>query len=96
MAPAAIEPISSFSDRDGHALEDLSDNIDAVNVLKAEIKEKAMHEASEFDAEKDKTQFRQYEEACDRVKSFYKELAIPDSVVMCKTNKYPDNMKNRP
>jgi inositol oxygenase len=32
-----------------------------------------MSSASEFDAEKDKTQFRQYEEACDRVKSFYRE-----------------------
>lgn len=28
---------------------------------------------SAFDAEKDKTQFRQYEDACDRVKTFYKE-----------------------
>ena len=28
---------------------------------------------SDFDTEKDKTQFRRYEEACDRVKSFYKE-----------------------
>ena len=26
-----------------------------------------------FDAEKDKTQFRRYEEACDRVKTFYRE-----------------------
>lgn len=29
--------------------------------------------ASEFDASKDKTQFRRYEEACDRVKNFYRE-----------------------
>lgn len=28
---------------------------------------------SAFDTEKDKTKFRQYEEACDRVKAFYKE-----------------------
>ncbi|KAI0039087.1 DUF706-domain-containing protein, partial [Auriscalpium vulgare] len=28
---------------------------------------------SSFEAAKDKTQFRQYEEACDRVKNFYKE-----------------------
>ena len=28
---------------------------------------------SRFDAEKDKTQFRQYEEACERVKNFYRE-----------------------
>src|ERR1035438_1946605 len=37
------------------------------------MKEKSMSEKSEFDAEKDKTKFRQYEEACDRVKSFYRE-----------------------
>jgi len=72
MAPSAIEPV--HSDRDGLALEDLSDDIDAVNVLKDQLKkEKAMHEKSEFDAEKDKTQFRQYEDACDRVKNFYRE-----------------------
>ena len=28
---------------------------------------------SEFDAQKNKAQFRQYEDACDRVKNFYKE-----------------------
>ena len=28
---------------------------------------------SQFDSEKDKSQFRRYEEACDRVKAFYKE-----------------------
>jgi len=30
-----------------------------------------MHEKSEFDADKDKTKFRQYEDASDRVKNFY-------------------------
>lgn len=74
MAPSAIEPVSTYPERDGLALEELSDDIDAVNVLKANMKkEKAMLEASEFDAEKDKTKFRQYEEACDRVKNFYRE-----------------------
>jgi len=29
--------------------------------------------ASAFDTEKDKAQFRRYEEACDRVKTFYAE-----------------------
>lgn len=71
MAPAL--DFEARSDRDGQGLEDLSDNIDAVNVLKAEIKERTMMEKSEFDADKDKTQFRQYENACDRVKAFYKE-----------------------
>jgi inositol oxygenase len=32
-----------------------------------------MSEKSEFDVDKDKTKFRQYEEACDRVKGFYRE-----------------------
>ncbi len=35
--------------------------------------ENDIYEAALFDAEKDKTQFRQYEAACDRVKSFYRE-----------------------
>lgn len=32
-----------------------------------------MREKSEFDDDKDKTKFRQFEEACDRVKAFYRE-----------------------
>jgi hypothetical protein len=40
-----------------------------VNVLKG----KMWNEQSEFDETKDKTQFRDYESACDRVKAFYKE-----------------------
>jgi Family of unknown function (DUF706). len=31
------------------------------------------NERSEFDETKDKTQFRDYDSACDRVKAFYKE-----------------------
>jgi len=77
MAPIALDTLSSPSPsekRDGLALESLSDDIDAVNVLKDQMKnEKSMLEKSEFDAEKDKTKFRQYEDACDRVKAFYKE-----------------------
>jgi inositol oxygenase len=53
------------------ALEDTSDNIDAVNSMKA---------ASKFDAEKDKAQFRQYEDACDRVKNFYREQHLKQTV----------------
>jgi hypothetical protein len=34
---------------------------------------KLWDDESEFDAKKDKAQFRQYEDACDRVKNFYKE-----------------------
>lgn len=80
-----------FSKRDGHALEDLSDAIDDVNVLKDTLKkqqaaekkqqeERDLYEQSEFDQDKDKTQFRQYEDACDRVKNFYKEQHTKQTV----------------
>lgn len=60
-------------------LDKVSDEIDEVNVLKLKQKdavEKTQAEidydlASKFDQEKDKAAFRQYEEACDRVKNFY-------------------------
>lgn len=42
-----------------------------VNILKGNNTK--WNDESEFDANKDKTQFRQYEDACDRVKGFYKE-----------------------
>jgi inositol oxygenase len=86
MAPGAIyEPnvAENFYDRrDGLALEALSDDIDQVNVIKAALKvkqgtatqeEKTIYMQSQFDADKDKIHFRQYEEACDRVKNFYRE-----------------------
>ncbi|KAG2088650.1 inositol oxygenase [Suillus cothurnatus] len=53
----------------GHELDAVSDAVDDVNVLKAKI----WDSQSEFDSTKDKTTFRQYENACDRVKNFYKE-----------------------
>ncbi|KAK2765194.1 hypothetical protein FQN54_008893 [Arachnomyces sp. PD_36] len=73
--PGAVDPIFNAS-RDGQALENTSDNIDTVNVLKAKLKtppQKGLYEESTFDKDKDKTQFRQYEDACDRVRNFYKE-----------------------
>lgn len=84
MTPSAISPPLGLShaDRDGLALEELSDDIDAVNLLKAALKasttakqnkEKDISEKSEWDAGKNKIQFRQYESACDRVRNFYKE-----------------------
>jgi len=42
---------------------------DVVNVLKGKL----WDDRSEFDQEKDKNTFRDYEGACDRVKNFYKE-----------------------
>ncbi|KAI6901450.1 hypothetical protein KC348_g16469, partial [Hortaea werneckii] len=66
----------NFNDhRDGLALEATSDAVDEVNVLKAAMRVKNgnatkeevdIYEKSQFDSEKDKTQFRQYEDACDR------------------------------
>jgi inositol oxygenase len=76
MAPTAIDSYPDAGHSAGQALEDLSDNIDAVNLLKANMKKEAASkafEASQFDSSKDKTQFRQYEDACDRVKNFYRE-----------------------
>ncbi|KAA6408920.1 MAG: inositol oxygenase 1 [Lasallia pustulata] len=79
MAPVATDPIVFNTERDGLALEETSDKIDTVNVLKANLKnetaqsERDIHEQAAFDAENDKTQFRQYEAACDRVNNFYRE-----------------------
>ncbi|GLB05196.1 hypothetical protein AtubIFM57258_011232 [Aspergillus tubingensis] len=84
MAPVAVAPESPVfnTKRDGQALEELSDAIDNVNVLKDNMKkqEKGLYEESEFDKSKDKTKFRQYEDACDRVKNFYKEQHTKQTV----------------
>ncbi|KAK2934141.1 hypothetical protein FoTM2_005386 [Fusarium oxysporum f. sp. vasinfectum] len=64
MAPGAV--VDDFSSHDGQALEVLSDKIDDVNVIKYD-------ETSKFDKEKDKNTFRQYADATDRVKNFYRE-----------------------
>ncbi|KAI2468009.1 DUF706-domain-containing protein [Annulohypoxylon bovei var. microspora] len=68
MAPGIL--LDDTASRNGLELEETSDHIDAVNVLKGQPK---YDDKSQFDSEKDKTQFRQYEEACDRVKNFYRE-----------------------
>src|ERR1700753_1967849 len=87
MAPAAIFETPNVNEdfnshKDGLALEATSDAVDEVNVLKAAMRVKNgtatqeevdIYERSQFDAEKDKTQFRPYEKACDRVKNFYRE-----------------------
>jgi inositol oxygenase len=80
----------NFNDhKDGLALEATSDAIDSVNVLKAALRVKngtataeeiSIYESSQFDVEKDKTQFRQYEDACDRVKNFYLEQHTKQTV----------------
>ncbi|KHN98630.1 myo-inositol oxygenase [Metarhizium album ARSEF 1941] len=65
MAPSAVAEFPSTT-HDGQVLERLSDAVDDVNYIKYDSEAK-------FDGGKDRTQFRQYEEACDRVKNFYRE-----------------------
>ncbi|GAW13067.1 hypothetical protein EKO27_g7893 [Xylaria grammica] len=78
MAPGILV---DDTNRDGLQLEATSDSIDEVNVLKDQLKKKQEWDTkSKFDAEKDKTQFRQYEDACDRVKNFYKEQHTKQTV----------------
>jgi inositol oxygenase len=52
-----------------HGLRSLILSAFTVNVQKLKL----WDDESAFDAEKDKARFRQYEDACDRVKNFYKE-----------------------
>jgi inositol oxygenase len=76
MVGVKVEPHFN-TERDGLALEALCDDIEHINVLKdqarKEFRERSLYDASEFDAGKDKAQFRQYEDANDRVKAFYRE-----------------------
>ena len=93
MAPAILETpniAENFNDhKDGLALEATDDAVHEVNLLKAEMRVKNgtatqeevdMYEKSKFDEDKDKTQFRNYEDACDRVKNFYKEQHTKQTV----------------
>ena len=47
----------------------LTSSLLSVNVIKGRM----WDDKSEFDESKDKSQFRDYDSACDRVKAFYKE-----------------------
>ena len=73
MAPSATSP---YPQRDGAALEEVSDFVDEINVMKANIKAKearaANDEKARFDVEKDKTQFRNYLETNTKVYGLYK------------------------
>ncbi|KAI0842371.1 DUF706-domain-containing protein [Hypoxylon sp. FL0890] len=75
MAPGIL--LDDTASRNGLELEETSDHIDTVNVLKDQAK---YDDKSQFDSEKDKTKFRQYEEACDRVKNFYREQHAKQTV----------------
>ncbi|KAJ7190985.1 myo-inositol oxygenase [Mycena pura] len=54
---------------DNSGFDATSDAVDEVNILKGKL----WDQAASLDAEKDKSKFRQYDDACERVKSFYKE-----------------------
>lgn len=73
MAPSTTSP---YPQRDGSALEEVSDFVDEINVMKAQIKAKeakaANDEQARFDVEKDKTQFRNYLETNTKVYGLYK------------------------
>ncbi|KAI1482985.1 DUF706-domain-containing protein [Daldinia eschscholtzii] len=77
MAPGIL--VDDTTSRNGLELEETSDQIDAVNVLKGQSQIK-FDDDSQFDSAKDKTQFRQYEEACDRVQNFYREQHAKQTV----------------
>ncbi|EHY59131.1 hypothetical protein HRR83_001597 [Exophiala dermatitidis] len=81
-------PTAFRTDRDGLAFEELCDEIEHVDILADQAVKKKQQRAadeeddgpSKFDAEKDKTQFRQYETASDRVKNFYLEQHTKQTV----------------
>ncbi|EXJ62400.1 inositol oxygenase [Cladophialophora yegresii CBS 114405] len=77
-------PSSFRADRDGQAFEALCDEIEHADIASDQaFKAKQQTDedkASEFDAGKDKTRFRQYENACDRVKNFYLEQHTKQTV----------------
>ncbi len=84
MLQQPIHPTTFNTERDGLALEEMCDEIEEVNIkrdqaLKAQA-EQDFYSQSIFDSEKDKTQFRQYDDACDRVKNFYREQHTKQTV----------------
>ena len=79
MPGIAIRPQFN-TDRDGAELELISDEIDKINVFKDQARKDNLYEQSKFNSEKDKTKFRQYEDASDRVKNFYLEQHTKQTV----------------
>ncbi|KAF8730662.1 hypothetical protein AX14_005306 [Amanita brunnescens Koide BX004] len=68
-----------------------SDAIDDVNVMKGKL----WNSESEFDKEKDKARFRDYESACDRVKAFYREQHAKQTVEFNIKSRVDFNSKKR-
>jgi inositol oxygenase len=82
---AQQEQVPLTEKRDGLALEAIVDEVEEINIKKDQAmkklqKDNDMNAASEFDADKDKTQFRQYEDASDTVKAFYLEQHTKQTV----------------
>ncbi|KAG6025811.1 hypothetical protein E4U41_001450 [Claviceps citrina] len=90
MAPRALVEYAS-APHAAQALESLCDAIDDVNCLKNDSQAK-------LDAEQDKTQFRQYEDACDRVKDFYREQHTKQTVAynLAARNRFHSAARLRP
>lgn len=74
-----------YMKRDGLALEQMVDDIEELNIkedqaVKRQQAEDDIHTASKFDTDKDKSQFRQYEDAPESVKKFYLEQHTKQTV----------------
>ncbi|KAL2175884.1 inositol oxygenase [Thermothelomyces heterothallicus CBS 202.75] len=78
MAAVDMRP----AQRDGAALEAITDAVAMVNILRgmATSETTAFDAESRFDSDKDKSAFRKYDEACDRVKGFYAEQHAKQTV----------------
>ncbi|RDA87454.1 hypothetical protein CP532_2795 [Ophiocordyceps camponoti-leonardi (nom. inval.)] len=90
MAPAAlVEAPPSISH--GLDIDTISDAIDDVNCIKYDA-------ASAFDSNKDKTNFRQYNDACDRVKTFYQTQHERQTVAhnLAARNRFRNPLRVRP
>ncbi|CAH0055745.1 unnamed protein product [Clonostachys solani] len=93
-----IEPIASVA-----TLNAVSDAIDNLHVLEGEMVQGQLQGAdytthSAFHSEKDKTTFRQYESACDRVKDFYREQHTKQTVAynLLSRNRFHSSSRVRP
>ncbi|RCI14152.1 hypothetical protein L249_5915 [Ophiocordyceps polyrhachis-furcata BCC 54312] len=90
MAPAAlVENPPSVSH--GLDIDSISDAIDDVNCIKYDA-------TSAFDSNKDKTNFRQYNDACDRVKTFYRTQHERQTVAhnLAARNRFRNPLRVRP
>lgn len=83
MAPSAVSPARSYTDL-AIEMDRTSDAMDEINILKANLlaqrKKESTYEASKFDSEKDKTQFRRFENANATVVKTYTEQHTKQTV----------------